>query len=177
MRKIIFLAGCYGVGKSTICDTIIKTLNIPCYSASSLISNINGETYGKNKYVNDSDINQEILIKQIQNIKDEVFIINGHFCLKEKNKNVITLDADVFNKMDLSSIILLEADTSILIDHLLSRDSKIYDFDYLEKLKLCENKQAKIVSNKYDIPLFIYNMKYTKADIDEIIKIIKQILK
>mgnify|MGYP003308010611 CR=1 FL=1 len=48
-RGIIFVAGTYGVGKSTLCDKLSERLNIPSYSSGDLISEINGETYGANK--------------------------------------------------------------------------------------------------------------------------------
>lgn len=46
---IIFLAGIYGVGKSTLSVKLSKKLHIPEYSASNLISKYNDEMYGKNK--------------------------------------------------------------------------------------------------------------------------------
>ena len=52
----IFVAGSYGVGKSTLCNAMSKVLTIPTYSAGDLISNINGEKYGENKTVKNSRI-------------------------------------------------------------------------------------------------------------------------
>ena len=46
---IIFVAGIYGVGKSTLCERLSISIGIPCYSAGDLISAINGEIYGRNK--------------------------------------------------------------------------------------------------------------------------------
>lgn len=56
----IFVAGSYGVGKSTLCNALSNTLTIPAYSASDLISNVNGEQYGANKAVKNKDANQDI---------------------------------------------------------------------------------------------------------------------
>ena len=78
-KKIIFIAGSYGVGKTTICNQLANILKIPSYSASDLISKQNKESYGKNKYVKDSNLNQNILVEQVSQIKDEIFIVNGHF--------------------------------------------------------------------------------------------------
>lgn len=44
---IIFVAGIYGVGKSTLCERLSISIGIPCYSAGDLISAINGEIYGR----------------------------------------------------------------------------------------------------------------------------------
>lgn len=35
---IIFVAGIYGVGKSTLCERLGLSIGIPCYSAGDLIS-------------------------------------------------------------------------------------------------------------------------------------------
>ena len=67
MKKgIIFVAGTYGVGKSTLCDKLSKKLNIPSYSSGDLISEINGEIYGANKVVKDKTANQNILISAVK---------------------------------------------------------------------------------------------------------------
>lgn len=57
----IFLAGIYGVGKSTLAERISATTGLPCFSAGDLISRVNGEKYGANKFVTDKEKNQDIL--------------------------------------------------------------------------------------------------------------------
>ena len=37
---VIFIAGTYGVGKSTLCSSLSKELNIPSFSAGDLISRV-----------------------------------------------------------------------------------------------------------------------------------------
>lgn len=51
----IFIAGSYGVGKSTLCDNLSRVSGVPAYSAGDLISCINGEQYGANKVVQDKE--------------------------------------------------------------------------------------------------------------------------
>lgn len=57
----IFIAGSYGVGKSTLCDKLSKALGLPTYSAGDLISSINGEQYGANKAVQNKETNQDMV--------------------------------------------------------------------------------------------------------------------
>ena len=45
MEGVIFVAGIYGVGKSTLCEKLSKELKIPFYSSGDLISKVNGELY------------------------------------------------------------------------------------------------------------------------------------
>lgn len=113
-KRILFVAGVYGVGKTTLCDILSEKYLISSYSSSELISKCNHEEYGKNKYVTNSNRNQEILVNQVNKIKDESFILNGHFCLKEKNNKVILLENEVFKKLNLSCILLLSASVEII---------------------------------------------------------------
>ncbi len=64
----IFVAGTYGVGKSTLCSKLSTALKIPDFSAGDLISAVNGETYGANKAVRDKDANQNIFCRFSHNI-------------------------------------------------------------------------------------------------------------
>lgn len=65
MNSVIFVAGVYGVGKSTLCNKLSSVTGIPAFSAGDLISDINGETYEKNKVVKDAKSNQDILISAV----------------------------------------------------------------------------------------------------------------
>ena len=152
VKKIIFVAGIYGVGKTTLCEKLSNVLKISSYSASDLISKQNNELYGINKYVADSDKNQDILINQVSMIKDNIFILNGHFCLKAPNNNIILLKDDVFKQLSLSVIILIEASPHDVIQNLHTRDQRNYDFNYIERLLMREKNQAIHISKKYNIP-------------------------
>lgn len=176
-KNIIFLAGIYGVGKSTICKHINQYLRIPTYSASDLIANQNQEVYGKNKYVINSDNNQNILINEVNKVTDNIFILDGHFCLKAKDNKVIILKEEIFKQLNLNSILLLTAKSEEIQKNLNARDNVIYDIDYINKLLECEEKQAKKVSNSCNVPLYIYDMKYNDEDINIIESFIIKILK
>ena len=63
-----FVAGVYGVGKSTLCEQLSVDLNIPSFSAGDLISQVNGEQYGANKAVSDKSENQDILSVEVQQL-------------------------------------------------------------------------------------------------------------
>ncbi len=62
----IFVAGSYGVGKSTLCNDLSNVLGVPAYSADDLISNVNDEKYGANKAVQNKDQNQDILAIEVK---------------------------------------------------------------------------------------------------------------
>lgn len=63
---VIFVAGVYGVGKTTICDRLSLEMGLPHYSASDLITKRIGEKYGENKVVSNVDNNQINLINAVK---------------------------------------------------------------------------------------------------------------
>ena len=164
-KRILFVAGVYGVGKTTLCDILSEKYLISSYSSSELISKCNHEEYGKNKYVTN----------QVNKIKDESFILNGHFCLKEKNNKVILLENEVFKKLNLSCILLLSASVEIIKENLFKRDKIYYDEEYIKLLLKCEEEQAEKVSNLYKIPLLKYNMQFNNNDAKNVIELLKHI--
>ena len=79
----IFIAGTYGVGKSTLCDSLSKKLDIPAFSSGDLISNVNGEKYGANKFVKNKSANQDILEVEVKKLLKQFpkILLAGHFCI------------------------------------------------------------------------------------------------
>lgn len=122
----IFVAGTYGVGKSTLCNELSTALKIPDFSAGDLISAVNGETYGANKVVRDKDANQNILASQVKQLLKSTpsIILAGHFCIFDINGNVDTLPSSVFYDLEIETILLLEASASQIIKNLSMRDKK-----------------------------------------------------
>lgn len=82
----IFISGAYGVGKNTIAKELSRYLSVPNYSASTLISQINGENYVKTKVVTDKYNNQDILAIRVKKMLNEYsrIILTGHFCIVNK---------------------------------------------------------------------------------------------
>ena len=68
-----FVAGAYGVGKSTLRAILSQSMNVSTYSARDLISRVNGEKYGAIKAVQDKDNNQDILAWVVtEKLKQEI---------------------------------------------------------------------------------------------------------
>jgi len=125
------------------------------------------------KEASNSNSNQEILIGQVNSIIDDTFIINGHFCLKSGDNNIITISEDVFEQMKISGILLLEADINTIEKNLFQRDNKVYDKKFLQKLLVRERTQAKLVEKLY-IPLKMYQMNFDGNDNNNIYQIMRK---
>lgn len=174
-KGVIFIAGTYGVGKSTLCDKLSEILNIPSFSSGDLISEINGETYGKNKVVEDKTANQNILISAVEKKLSlySAFLLAGHFCIFNKDFGVEILPEFVYKEIPISKIILLEADVERIIKNIRFRDNKSYGLDDIKGLILTERKQAESISEQLNIPLYIHKMNFVQSDIDKISSIIQ----
>lgn len=172
---VIFIAGTYGVGKSSLCDKLSKKLNIPSYSSGDLISEINGEIYGANKVVKDKTANQNILISAVKRklSLNPVFMLAGHFCIFNKSGEVEFLPEFVYKEMPISKLILLEAEIDTIINNIRSRDNKLYNLDAIKSLVLTERKQAEMISGQLNLPLYIHKMNFDQTDVDEISVIIQ----
>lgn len=176
MKKgIIFVAGTYGVGKSTLCDKLSKKLNIPSYSSGDLISEINGEIYGANKVVKDKTANQNILISAVKRklSLNPVFMLAGHFCIFNKSGEVELLPEFVYKEMPISKLILLETEIDTIINNIRSRDNKLYSLDAIKSLILTERKQAEIISEQLNLPLYVHKMNFDQTDVEKISDIIQ----
>jgi adenylate kinase len=163
---VIFVAGVYGVGKSTLCNKLSSATGIPAFSAGDLISDINGETYGRNKVVKDAKSNQDILISAVDAKleKSPHFLLAGHFCIVDKDNKVELLPEYVFSRLHLSQIILLEANVLRIAENINGRDHRKYPVQTLERLIACERSQAQRVAKELKIPLTIHNMQFNCSD-------------
>lgn len=146
----IFVAGVYGVGKSTLCKALSLILNVPAYSAGDLISQVNGEKYGVNKAVKNKFYNQEILVNEINKRLEEypTILVAGHFCIFDKKNRIDKLPKNVFRKMQIEQILLLEADKDRIIYNLNKRDGKKYSHEQIASLLNKERIMAEQVAKE-----------------------------
>lgn len=172
----IFVAGIYGVGKSTLCNNLSKKLKIPAYSAGDLISLVNGEQYGVNKVVTDKILNQDILEIQIHDLLKTTtqILLAGHFCIFDKNTNVDYLPRTIFSNLEIEKIILLEAPVSVILKNLSLRDKKAYTYQQLLLLQNAEVERAKEISCEFGYKLYIHNMTFDNTDISECLSYIRE---
>ncbi|MBR3377238.1 MAG: AAA family ATPase [Mogibacterium sp.] len=163
---VYFVAGVYGVGKSTLCDSISKELGIPHVSASEVISCNTGEQYGKRKYVTNANRNQQVLINEIQRIQKSTpqIILSGHFCIFDRQERIECLPNFVYKELSMKKILLLEADIDRIVLNLKGRDQKKYGYESIKKLVLAERAQAITISQQLRIPLKIYTMTFNSSD-------------
>lgn len=162
----VFLAGIYGVGKSTVIEKISNTTGVRAYSAGDLISEKNGELYGANKAVSNKDYNQKILIQRVAELleSNEKILLAGHFSIINKLGEIEELPSYVFDEISLEKIILLEAPVETIIAHLKMRDDKFYSQELIQSMLATEREAAQNASERLGIPFIKYEMQYLEAD-------------
>lgn len=177
LGTVMFISGVYGVGKSTLCNLVSEKCGYPFYSAGDLISSENGEMYGANKVVKSKEKNQSLLVKIVsRKLKNEALILlAGHFCILGKQGNVELLPKTVYKKLGISSIVLLESDSEIIIRNLKERDGIRYTQKQIEKFIYTERICATTIAEELQIPLYIHNVKFDDKDMEKIIVFMKEV--
>lgn len=157
LENISFVGGIHGVGKSTICKSICEKFNINYLSASEVLkwSKLNTDT--KNKKVDDISLTQNLLINGLneQVIKGEHYILDGHYCLFNKEGNVERIPFDTFKKINPTSLHVITGDINEIKKHLEERDQRPYIYRLLEEMQDAEIEYANEISQKVQRPLII----------------------
>lgn len=154
-NNLIFLAGIHGVGKGYFCDKIKEQVKIHIYGASQLIREGQGEIK-TNKQVQNIQNNQDILIEQIEKKSQQgLFILEGHFCLIDKENNVQRIPALAFTQLNPKEIFLLEESAENIQKNLIARDSIKYDVDLISTFLIEERAYAVEMAKKLNIPIRI----------------------
>lgn len=173
---VIFIAGSYGVGKSTLCSQLSSSINIPCYSAGDVISAVTGEAYGANKATSNKSTNQDILADEITKILAIYprIILAGHFCIFDKFNQVEILPEEIFSNLKVECILLLEAETERIIRNLGERDGKKYTNYEISTLAFKEKQYAQLISKKLSLPIIIHKMNFDGTDAEICLNLLKE---
>ncbi|HGB4319310.1 TPA: AAA family ATPase, partial [Salmonella enterica subsp. enterica serovar Agona] len=81
-------------------------------------------------------------------------LLGDHFTLINKNGDSEVLKQEVFEKMGLDGVILVEESSETIRERIMKRDGRDITYD-LNKLMEAERENAKYVTNKINVPLII----------------------
>ncbi|MED4885055.1 MULTISPECIES: ATP-binding protein [Bacillus] len=170
MRKIIFVGGIHGVGKSYFCNQLKQKYSIQHFSCSSLISEFKKSQF-KKKEVKDVQTNQSILINALSSItfNDNPFLLDGHFCLLTPEQEVTQIPLNTFLAISPQTIIVLKDDPEKIYSRLIQRDRVKYDILLLQKMQNIELNYSKFVSQKLSVPYFVYDVSNPDKSINDYI--------
>lgn len=172
-KNIIFVGGIHGVGKGILCTNISQKLHIQHLSASDLLrwSDLNRDR--TNKKVRNIQDTQDRLIEGLKNnIRDDnQYILDGHFCLMNKNGEIQNVPLDTFEHISPIAILLIEETPNIVCERLQARDGKEYDQALIAEMQDKEVKAAYEVAEYLDIDC----LQITSKDIDVATSFVKKI--
>lgn len=171
VKQIIFIGGVHGVGKGHICQIIKSNVNIIHLTASEVlkwkdISEID------NKLVQDINETQDLLIVNLEKIveEDKLYLLDGHYCLLNKNGESERVPFKTFEDLNLSRIIIVFEDAKTIKKRLEIRDGKDYDLEQLNDFQNMEITYAKELSRKLNLPLLeIQSSNYNQETLIEFI--------
>jgi len=164
MNNLIFIGGIHGVGKGTFCNKVSSQTNTIHLSSSELIKWTEISSI-QNKNVLNINLTQERLLlglrKTINN--NNRYILDGHFCLLNKENIPTNVPFETFEEISPKKIIVITEDISIISERLNNRDGKFYSLELIEKLQKKEKERAKEVAQKLNIKLLSYMGNFQDA--------------
>jgi adenylate kinase len=157
--EYIFLSGIHGVGKSTLASKLKNLIDIESFSVSDLIRRTGKNLDTSTKNTGGISQNQELWKNELHklDIHGSILLLDGHFCLLDADKNLTPLPFSTFEDTNMTKIIFMKNNSSVIRERLLKRDKKDYSIELLENLQECELNQAMKYSADNDINLFIYD--------------------
>lgn len=154
--SFIFLGGVHGVGKTTVCDRIFTNVGYHCVTASALIMAHGAHSY-RNKRVESVAVNQAALIEQLD-IERQGYthlLLDGHYCLINRNDEIEPVDVAVFDQIAPDVFILLKDCPKKILARLKKRDVTSWNQSLLEDFQQTEERHAQSVAVQLGIPLYI----------------------
>lgn len=155
MPKIVFVAGVHGVGKSTLCSKLSEKFGWSHFSCSDLIKQ-NSDYVESSKLVSTADKNQQALLRGISQLTEELVLLDGHFCLLDKNEQVIELSFEVFDAISPSAVLLVTCEEATIRQRLKQRGGHVLDLDKIIELQQREVDRSKTYIDHSGSKLFEY---------------------
>lgn len=158
---IILVAGIHGVGKTYYCQNYASRYEIIYKSSGEIIKNYLSENSHTDmtildKLVSNIDQNQEIILSEIQKIKDihpnKNLLLDGHFTLLNTRQHIKNIPLMFYKRMGIGAVILLERDIKALQTLYYTNDNILVE-EFIKK----ERNRAIEITNELDIPLIQLN--------------------
>ena len=158
LPTLLFVGGIHGVGKTTLCKSAFIPAGYHCITASSLIR-LHKIHPDCEKLVDDIPDNQSTLIKQLRLEKDarSLLLLDGHFCLLNKEGAVEPIQIDVFKQISPNALLLVKCDPKDLATRLSNRDGKEWNQEMLSDFQDAEEEHAKRVAEALGISLTTFS--------------------
>lgn len=155
--SVFFIAGVHGVGKTTACVEVAKTLNFGHYAASTIIREAKAPAVSeKTKIVADLTANQNLLIAGVSRLVKggQRLFLDGHFTLRT-SVGIEPIPVKFFKCLKIRGIVLYYDAPEKIAARLAKRDSFSPTVEVVRSHQCQEIDHAKTVSNSLSVPLVL----------------------
>ncbi|HYO95965.1 MAG TPA: ATP-binding protein [Polyangiaceae bacterium] len=153
MKRIIFVGGIHGVGKTTLCRAVAEEMGVTHVSASELVRAGGGVSEPATKVVSQIAANQAALIAALGALDDQVLILDGHFSLLTTESRIEAVPLSTFAAMEPVALVLVSGQTEDVRSRLRDRDGAEYDAELLSEFQDAEAAHAVRVGTALGRPL------------------------
>ena len=162
-KRILFVGGVHGVGKTTLSKTLGQRLSLPHYSAGTLISERKQDLATSDKAVADVSGNQDVLVEALKSLilPERILILDGHFCLLDKEARIQRVSLETFRLLGPIAAIIVHDDPSLIQERLMERDGRQYDVDQIERFQKAEIEHALNVAERFGVPTQLFRSTQT----------------
>lgn len=163
---MILISGIHGAGKSYFCESVKTAFGFDTYSASALIAERKKAGFARDKLIPDIDENQQYLVAAVQdlNAMNSLYLLDGHFCLLDKQGKVTRIPKDTFISINPDAIILLTEKPEIIASRRMQRDGINHHVESISRFQDEEIAYAEEVSELLGVALWISKGSAELAD-------------
>ena len=157
----LFVAGVHAVGKTYLLQPVCEQLGYRHATASQLIREQRGQpNWTVSRQVDSVDENQQALVAAVDRLRAEgqTLVLDGHFVLRTGVNQHQAIDADVFAKLQLKSVLLLEAPPDVVAERLAQRGDDTWTIDEIATFAALEHAHAQAVCQHLGVPLVTLTM-------------------
>lgn len=126
MRKVVFVGGVHGVGKTSMCADAAERVGATHLTASSLIREARHDAIAAaDKRASDVPGNQELLLKQFAeraSTANGVVLLDGHYTILNGQGETVRLEASLFAALGVSTFLCVRGDAQAIAGRLADRD-------------------------------------------------------
>lgn len=154
-KRIVFIGGIHGVGKSTVCQNICGQGDIKYLSASDLLKWTEINEDPKNKMVLNIEDTQKRLLNglEVSVQKDVNYLLDGHYCLLNKDAEISRIPLTLFRSINPNMLCLVTGDVAEIKNNIENRDKREYDLNLLKHLQDEEIHYAGLIALDLNIRL------------------------
>ncbi|MCB5235545.1 MULTISPECIES: ATP-binding protein [Niallia] len=159
MTNTIFITGIHGTGKTTLGNKVSEQLSYSFDSASNIIKRMTEINWDSEKKVDNIDKNQNTLIDGIKHFysNNETILLDGHFTLLDKKKQITKLPTQTFENLNIKLIIVCIANPQTILMRLAKRDmNNNIALDTIAEFQEAEINHAKFIAKYLGIPIIFF---------------------